>query len=519
MLRVFRQQVTTPVCQRLVIKANRSTVATVSTADETPNVLPFDKIPGPVSLPILKMSWMFVPWLGGKYSIDHLLDAYVDIRNRYGNLVRMETPGFDMLLVYDPNDIQKIFRNEGAFPHHSGIIPLRVYRESRPDKYSTGGITTLNGKAWYDIRSKIQPHLLKPQLIQKHFWKMEETAEDMVAHVRHLMATQDGETKDFIKDLQVWAIETVSYITLNKRLRLLQQRDIDVNSDSYRMKSAAIDIFQGLSMTVFGTQLWRIYPTAGWKKLAKAHEAFAEIGLRYINEVLESVKNKADDVDLTFLEEFLTQNDVKPDDALVMALDLLLAGVDTTSNATGFLLYDLARHPDKQQTLYEEVVRVLPNKGQEVTMKDIESMPYLKACVKETLRLHPIVVGVSRKLDKEVILSNYRVPKDVYVLVTGMATMVNPQYFDAADKYQPERWLRGTKQLANHPYSYLPFGHGPRMCLGRRIAQNEMYILTSRLMQNFKVEYHHEEIQLRTGLTSTPNRPLKFKFIERSKAK
>jgi len=112
------------------------------------------------------------------------------------------------------------------------------------------------------------------------------------------------------------------------------------------------------------------------------------------------------------------------------------------------------------------------------------------------------------------------------------------EYFSNPKSYIPERWIKGDPHESHHhPYTLLPFGFGTRMCIGRRLAELEMWQLTAKvhinsiqfklkfymfyiliiqfqIMQNFKLEYHHEDIQTIIRGLNTPNQPLRFKLID-----
>ena len=89
-------------------------------------------------------------------------------------------------------------------------------------------------------------------------------------------------------------------------------------------------------------------------------------------------------------------------------------------------------------------------------------------------------------------------------------------YVKNPDKFLPERWIKLSPEFEEyHPFISLPFGHGPRMCVGRRFAELEFYVLLLKLIQNFKVEYHHDNIGFISAFISKPDKPLKFCFVER----
>lgn len=102
-----------------------------------------------------------------------------------------------------------------------------------------------------------------------------------------------------------------------------------------------------------------------------------------------------------------------PKIAAVLALDLFFVGVDTTSVAITSTIYQLSQNPDKQKILFNELRQILPNKDSPVDHKTLENMPYLRACIKETLRIKPVVIGNGRSLQSDAIIAGYEVPKGV----------------------------------------------------------------------------------------------------------
>lgn len=151
-------------------------------------------------------------------------------------------------------------------------------------------------------------------------------------------------------------------------------------------------------------------------------------------------------------------------------------------------------------------------------------MPWLKAIVKETLRLRPVSIGVGRLTTTPVEIGGYQVPSNTMIITQNQVSCQQEEYFSQAEQFKPERWIvdrskqssisQGNARNAANRYLWLPFGHGTRMCLGRRIAELEMYILLCQIVANFKVEYNYEDIGVKTMLINLPDRPMKFKFTD-----
>lgn len=147
------------------------------------------------------------------------------------------------------------------------------------------------------------------------------------------------------------------------------------------------------------------------------------------------------------------------------------------------LLYQLAKNPEKQNILRQEILDKLPHKDSVLNADAMKNMPYLRACLKESQRLEPVIIGNLRKLPKNIILGGYQVPSDYYV-VMAMSIMSNDEKnFQRSNEFLPERFLKAEpcpELKTSQPFSYLPFGFGSRMCLGKRLADLEMETLMSK---------------------------------------
>lgn len=120
--------------------------------------------------------------------------------------------------------------------------------------------------------------------------------------------------------------------------------------------------------------------------------------------------SKTDASDQSVLEKLLL---IDRRIAIVMAFDMLLAGVDTTSAALVSCMWHLAQNPDKQNRLREEVLKYLPTKSTKLTTTSLNSMPYMRAVLKEALRISPVLAGNARQAGRNIVLNGYQVPEGV----------------------------------------------------------------------------------------------------------
>ena len=179
-------------------------------------------------------------------------------------------------------------------------------------------------------------------------------------------------------------------------------------------------------------------------------------------------------------------------------------------------LYHLAANPVKQEILYKEIVSILGKDG-EVTESKLNQLRYLKASMRESMRLFSAVLGLGRRTQVDMTLSGYFIPKGTWVITYYNNFHRDPSHFPNPEEFLPERWLRDCPMHQKaHPFAYIPFAHGPRMCIGRRFAELEMLILVIKVLQKFRLEYHHEPIGYETGFTAKPNKHVNLKLIDRS---
>jgi len=149
-----------------------------------------------------------------------------------------------------------------------------------------------------------------------------------------------------------------------------------------------------------------------------------------------------------------------------------------------------------------------------MTAENLQKMKYLKACQQESMRIWPIASALSRKTQEDMVLSGYHIPKGT--IVTRQGRNNDEEFYPQADTFIPERWIRGCPMHSTaDPFTNLPFGHGARSCVGQRFARLELYIIAFKVIQKFRLEYHHEPIEVDyTGL-GHPDRDCKIRLIPR----
>ena len=163
---------------------------------------------------------------------------------------------------------------------------------------------------------------------------------------------------------------------------------------------------------------------------------------------------------------------------------LLLAGHDTSAHTLAWTLYLLATHPEVESRLVEHLVAHLD--GAPATAADLARLPYLKQVVQESMRLYPPVWAVARRAEREVTFGEHVLPANSYVAVVTWALHRHPEFWPDPDRFDPNRF-EPDRAGARHSYCYLPFGAGPRTCIGAGMAMLEIQLVLAQIVQRFKV--------------------------------
>ena len=153
--------------------------------------------------------------------------------------------------------------------------------------------------------------------------------------------------------------------------------------------------------------------------------------------------------------------------------------------------------------------------GSIVDQAILNKFSYGKVVLKESLRLFPVSVGVGRVLPVDAVFSGYLVPAGTVIVTQNQVSCRLPQFCSRPDLFLPERWIRGHPEYEKlHPYLSLPFGHGPRMCIGRRVAEQSLQILMIKLLQNFEMTWaaDYPDIDAISYLINQPDKPVKIKL-------
>ncbi|XP_066933688.1 probable cytochrome P450 12a4, mitochondrial [Clytia hemisphaerica] len=390
----------------------------------------------------------------------------------------------DMVFTSNPYDWEVILRSLGAEDDlERPIWALKAYSKLRNRSLLYIDVV---GEEFFERRELMGKMMLRPQKIAKFVPQYSQITDDLLDFIqRKLDKSSDNTIEDFMEDVDRWQFECAGILTLNQRFGFLEDDIQTANPAAYKAYTGAKEFFKTWLDIEIQPQ-HRTQHTMKWHQFVAAsdliYEGCEELLSQYKLALIEGVEDQVSDA-------------VK----LAMIVDTLRASTDTVPTVIFWLMIELANNPDVQEKIYQESKEVL-SKDKPLSYKEVNQQHYLKASLKEIHRMRPLVALSMRKLRQDVILpSGFEVPSG-----TTIGLLTNPydqsQFFEDSHKMKPERWLRnretkteggcpfGTKDSTEEvipKFAVLPFGHGPRSCVGRRIAENSILVYTMKLVNKY----------------------------------
>ncbi|XP_041981026.1 cytochrome P450 6k1-like [Aricia agestis] len=227
-------------------------------------------------------------------------------------------------------------------------------------------------------------------------------------------------------------------------------------------------------------------------------------------DVLMQLKKRSEEEGNAYSEDFI----------IAQAVVMLIGGFETSSATLTYIIYQLTHSPDVQEKLYQELLEAKEKHGYKLDAIVAEST-YMDCIIKETLRIFPPMAWLDRvALEDYKVDDNLTIPAGMPIYVNGVGMQVDPQYYDDPYTFDPERFSAENEK--NIPaYTFMPFGDGPRACIGRRFAIVALKHAMAAISLNYRVEPcpgspkpMDAEIEKR-GLFLMPGEDLKVNFILR----
>ncbi len=401
----------------------------------------------------------------------------------YGDLSYTRFAGLDAYLVSHPDLVEEVM-----------VKKRKIYGRSelngRLKPLLGNGLLTAEGDGWLAQRRLMAPAF--------HHKRIAGYAETMV-----------GSTVEGIADWepgQVRAVD-VDYNALTLDIAIRTLFGVDAGDAGKRVGEAFLQLgafFEKTLSSVVPLPLW--LPTPAVRGFLQARDELDEVVARIIAD--RRAKGADGDDLLSMLLNLRDEDGQGMDDKQLRdeVLTLLLAGHETTSLALTYTTWLLARHPEADRKLAQELQTVLGDR--DPTMADLRALPYLDRVVKESMRLYPPASIIGRQARVDDTLGGYPIPAGSLIVLPAFAVHRDPRFWDAPDAFWPERWTPALEETLPR-FAYFPFGGGPRICVGQAFAAMEARLVLATVLRRFRLApVDDAPLRLVATVTTRPRDPV-----------
>ncbi|XP_041806810.1 sterol 26-hydroxylase, mitochondrial isoform X2 [Chelmon rostratus] len=410
--------------------------------------------------------------------------------------------------------LEEVMRNDDAFPTRGDMSSWKEFRDMRGFGY---GPFTEHGENWYNFRTVLNKRMLHPRDSAQYGDTFNNIITDFFKRICYLR--QCSPTGDLVtnvnQEFHHFSLEAIASILFETKLGCLEN---EIPKSTQDFINSVSKMFSNNFIVVLLPR-WTRSILPFWGRYIAGWDGIFNFATNLIDKKMESIQQRLDnnqDVEGEYLTYLLQNRQLSIKDVYGSISELLLAGVDTTSNTLTWTLSLLSMYPQSQDRLYKEVSALVPA-ARIPSAAEVSEMPYLKAVVKEALRMYPVVPLNGRViLDKDVTIGGYQFSKNTSFTFSHYAICHDEDTFPEPFTFKPERWLRDGRERPNG-FGAIPFGFGVRGCVGRRIAELQMYLVLSRLIRQFEIKPDPTmgEIKCINRITLTPDRPVSLHFVDR----
>ena len=398
------------------------------------------------------------------------LNFFKRLTNDYEDVVEFHLPLIDMALVVDADIAHKIL-----------VTEAKNFRKADRDVKIMGtilgnGLVTNNDAPSHKVHRK----LVQPGF---HFRRMEAYTKTMSEYTEQYIANWEGGT-----------VRSISDDMFKLTMYIVTKTLFDTDMDSMENEADQIGETMKVVQDMINKRFLQIIPMPDWVpspgnlKLSKARKTLHQT----IDQIIQArmkpngeIDDNGDMMSMLLLAEYEDGSKMSPKQVMDELITLFVAGHETTSNALSWAFYLLAKHPEIQTKLQTELDDVL--KGKTAVFSNLSDLIYTEMVIKESMRLLPPVWTLNtRQANEDTIIGDYLFPQDKVIFISPFANHTNPKYFPDPEKFDPERFsAENEKTIPKHVY--IPFGTGPRVCIGQAFAMMEAKLILASIVQCFEI--------------------------------
>jgi len=410
-----------------------------------------------------------LPYLGIYRNIkEDILGYSLDLANTHGGLVRYKQFGKYGYQVSEPEYVKHVLQTNAK------NYKKPAFDVSRLDQVFKGGLIGVDGDVWTRQRRIIQPQFARKalmQLIPTMIFLSEGLAKKWEGKI--------GQTINVFEEMGEVLFSIITQTMLGISIGETQ-KDIAKACNTINEESRNFNLLARLA--------GKHFPNLPNPANKKADDAVSLLHLT-VSDIISGRKNSEPKNDLLQMlmdardeESGEGYNDLELRNQIIT---LMLAGYETSANALTWLWGMLDQYQQHQNDLLDELKYVLG--GRAASEGDLKNLKLMKAAIEEGMRLYPSVHTFPRESINNDTINGFDILGGARINIQPYVTHRNPDYWPEPEVFNPHRFLGETSKNI-HKYAYIPFGGGPRLCIGYHFAIIEMSILMSILLPRFKLK-------------------------------
>lgn len=381
----------------------------------------------------------------------------------HGDFVRFRLPGNEVFFVNDPRHIETVLLTQ-----RTNFVKHRFFWKHVTAIFGNGLLTS-EGDFWLKQRRLAAP-AFHPDRIAAY-------GDVMAAFSDRLAGTwRDGEVRDIHRDMMRVTMEIVSKTLF----------DVEVEKEVEEIGRSFDRIIREIAKRF--RRPVRIPDAIPIPGNVRYNRGVALLDRLVASVLAQREARPGDRGDLLSMLLAARDDDGEPMSQRQLRdelITLFLAGHETTAISLSWTLFLLARNPAAEERLAAEIRDVAPSRLP--TAADLPRLRFAEAVVKESLRLYPPAYVIGREAVADCVVGGFPVPARATVYLSPWVLHRDPRWFDEPESFRPDRWLDGS--AARLPkYVYIPFGGGPRICIGERFAMMEGILVLVTLLRRFRLE-------------------------------
>lgn len=431
------------------------------------------------------------------------LGTFTRLQRQYGRIVRINIGGRNQYLIFQPEDVKHVLqenhRNYGRSP------AFRVLK-----RFLGEGLLTSDGDFWRQQRRLAQPAFHRQKITVLASTMVQESA----AWVAQL------HTLDLSRPINI--SQALMDVTMRIVCKTLFSTDAGSKLDGLSHSLETLNVLANKTL-MSPIKLPTTWPTPRNVRYNRARKQVDDLIYEFIATRKRTGDRYDDLLDMLLYAEDEDTGERMPEKQLRdECVTLFTAGHETTAVSMAWTIYLLARNPAILERLQAEVATVLgpvmTEKGALPPVEAFRTLPYTMQVVQEAMRMYPPAWAMSRMALADDHIGPYRIPKGDTVVVSPYLLHHDPAHWPNPEHFDPDRFAPSAD--AGRPaYAYLPFGGGPRLCIGNQFALMEMQILLALLVQAFAIEQvDPNPIRPQPLITLRPSRPVHVQLTARPTA-